>query len=221
MPYSPNPSPIPVPSASPFLHICHHHLFGLRLPFGPSFASRPHLLCLSLPPPPPNPVLSRPCVSGTSLRVALCTQPPGYAASSLCCLFALSWQGPLSPPPSQVTWSYFFPLLENLICLPPCFLPPFLVAHLSTLGWQGCLQAVCEEGVQPDPKSCLSLPGSTVGLGQGEGGAEGSGCKHRGPLGGCLAKRTEVYLATLPARLWHHLARSESFCHTIKPGLDG
>lgn len=87
------------------------------------------------------------------LRASLCSQPPGYTASLLssgrCPLLSLCLQppqGPLSPSPFQVSGG-------SLPALPIfCLLPPFLVAHLFTVG--------CSRGAA-SPAGLLATNGGT------------------------------------------------------------
>lgn len=162
MPYSPNPISNPVSSVSPLhTHLPPPSLWASgRVPFGPSFASRPYLFV------PQPPILSPCCVSALlCLRFPLCSQPTGYAASSPCCLFAFSWQPhPLSlglPPPQRPclhlhlrllgpTSSHAGHLLANH---PPTTATAFCHLSLWPILLQGWLQAVCEGGVEPDPKA--------------------------------------------------------------------
>lgn len=131
----------------PFLRICLHRLFGLQVPFGPSFTSgshcfvpqspicRGHLFVLQFP------ILFGPSVGRAfrGLGVPLCSRLPDLAASSLCCCFAVSGSPrPLCPPqtlslpPAPQAAGGSLPVLlvfRFLHCLPPCLQTPLLTAH--------------------------------------------------------------------------------------------
>lgn len=99
------------PAASLFLLLCLHHLFGLQVPFGPSFTSGPISLCLSPPSfggpifVPQSPTFRRPislCLSPPTFRrtPSPCASVPHSLGAS--CLRASASQGSPWPPDCAV-----------------------------------------------------------------------------------------------------------------------